>query len=136
MKSPKTPYPLNIQNMKSSFILHVPLFIGVPEWTNEGTFSFCPFICIVLKKVDRLIKGLSKHHSNAIHLINKVVIPWHLHCLFSEWSNAFLPFFVFIFIFYSCRNHVLPMLNMFFTIVELRFNLCKTLVSKRRDEKM
>ena len=31
MKSPKTPYPLNIQNMKSSFILHLPLFIGVPE---------------------------------------------------------------------------------------------------------
>ena len=31
MKSPNTPYLPNIQNMKSPFILHIPLFIGVPE---------------------------------------------------------------------------------------------------------
>ena len=38
--------------ISENFFLHssftFPLFIGVTEWTNEGSVSFCPFICIVL----------------------------------------------------------------------------------------
>ena len=47
-------YSSNIRKLFSSFILHIPLFIGVPEWTNEGSVSFSHPICIVLKKVDWL----------------------------------------------------------------------------------
>jgi len=39
-----TPYPEISENcfLHSSFTF--PLFIGVTEWTNEGSVSFCPFI--------------------------------------------------------------------------------------------